>query len=75
VAPDRIITIIDGAAPERYGTHADAQTQADSPGVWEELAELVSAGKFTIPIQSVYPLEQVRNAYAELAARGPRRSK
>jgi len=72
VAPDRINTIIDGAAAQRYGTHADAQTQADSPEVWEELAELASAGKLVIPIQSVYPLEQVRDAYAELAARHTR---
>ena len=72
VAPDRINTIIDGAAAQRYGTHADAQTQADLPEVWEELAELASAGKLVIPIQSVYPLEQVRDAYAELAARHTR---
>jgi NADPH:quinone reductase-like Zn-dependent oxidoreductase len=72
VAPDRINTIIDGAAAERYGTHADAQTEADSSEVWEELAELVSAGKLIIPIQSVYPLEQVRDTYAELAARHTR---
>jgi NADPH:quinone reductase-like Zn-dependent oxidoreductase len=72
VAPDRINTIIDGAAAQRYGTHADAQTQADSPEVWEALAELVSAVKLIIPIQSVYPLEQVRDAYAELAARHTR---
>jgi len=72
VAPDRINTIIDRAAAQRYGTHADAQTQADLPEVWEELAELASAGKLVIPIQSVYPLEQVRDAYAELAARHTR---
>jgi hypothetical protein len=72
VAPDRINTIIDGVAAQRYGTHADAQTQADSPELWEELAELVAAGKLIMPIQSVNPLEQVRDAYAELAARHTR---
>jgi NADPH:quinone reductase-like Zn-dependent oxidoreductase len=72
VAPDRINTIIDGAAAARYGTHADAQVEADSPLVWEELAELVGAGTLTIPIQSVYPLERVRDAYEELAARHTR---
>jgi NADPH:quinone reductase-like Zn-dependent oxidoreductase len=72
VAPDRINTIIDGAAAARYGTHSDAQTQADSPLVWEELAQLVAAGELTIPIQAVYPLEQVRDAYDELAARHTR---
>src|SRR5207244_1782965 len=72
VAPDRINTIADGAAAARYGVHTDAQTQADSPQVWEELAELVVAGKLTIPIQAVYPLERVRDAYGELAARHTR---
>ena len=72
VAPDRINTIIDGAAASRYGAHSDAQEQADSPPVWEELAQLVAAGKLTIPIQSVYPLEEVRGAYDELAARHTR---
>jgi NADPH:quinone reductase-like Zn-dependent oxidoreductase len=55
----------------RYGG-SDAQEQADSPPVWEELAQLVTAGKLTIPIQAVYPLEQVRDAYDELAARHTR---
>jgi NADPH:quinone reductase-like Zn-dependent oxidoreductase len=72
VAPDRINTIIDFAAAARYGVHADAQAQADSPAVWDELAELVAAGKLTIPIQAVYPLERVRDAYDELAARHTR---
>ena len=72
VAPDRINTIIDGDAASRYGAHSDAQAQADSPPVWEELAQLVAAGELTIPIQSVYPLEQVRDAYDELAARHTR---
>jgi len=72
VAPDRINTIIDGAAASRYGAHSDAQEQADSPPVWEELAQLVAAGELTIPIQSVYPLERVRDAYDELAARHTR---
>jgi NADPH:quinone reductase-like Zn-dependent oxidoreductase len=72
VSPDRINTIIDGAAAARYGTHADAQAEADSPLVWEELAELVGAGTLTIPVQSVYPLERVRDAYDELAARHTR---
>src|SRR5438309_2145380 len=59
VAPDRINTIIGGAAATRYGAHADAQAQADSPPVWEELAGLVEAGKLTIPVQSVIPQTQV----------------
>lgn len=69
VAPDRINTVIDGDAAARYGAHTDAQEQANSPTVWQELADLVVAGKLTIPIQAVYPLERVREAYDQLAAR------
>lgn len=69
VAPDRITTIIDGDAAARYGAHTDAQEQANSPAVWQELADLVVAGKLTIPIQAVYPLERVRDAYDQLATR------
>src|SRR5207253_9013933 len=72
LAPDRVNTIIDGDAASRYGAHSDAQAQADSPAVWDELAELVAGGKLTIPIQAVYPLEDVRDAYDELAARHTR---
>src|SRR5438105_15812939 len=56
----------------RQGAFADAQAQADSAPVWEELADLVVAGELTIPIRSVYPLERVRDAYDELAARHTR---
>ena len=72
VPADRINTIIDFDAAARYGTHADAQAQADSPDVWQELAELVAAGDLTIPIHAVYPLERVRDAYDQLAARHTR---
>ena len=72
VAPDRVNTIIDIAAAARYGVRSDAQAQADSTSVWEELAELVEAGRLNVPIQSVYPLERVRDAYDELAERHTR---
>ncbi|HEY4408745.1 MAG TPA: NADP-dependent oxidoreductase [Acidimicrobiia bacterium] len=72
VAPDRINTIIDFAASTRYGTQAEAQAQADWPAVWQELAALVAAGDLTVPIQAVYPLDRVRDAYDELARRHTR---
>src|SRR4029077_13265424 len=71
-APNRVNAIIDVAAAARYGVRSDAQAQADSPSVWEELAELVEAGRLNGPIQSVYPLERVRDAYDELAERHTR---
>jgi len=65
-------TIADGEAARLYGTRTDAQEQADTPEVWEQLAALASGGQLVIPIQSVYPLERVRDAYDELAARHTR---
>lgn len=72
VSPARINTIADGEAARLYGTRTDAQEQADTPEVWEQLAALASGGQLVIPIQSVYPLERVRDAYDELAARHTR---
>ena len=60
------------ARAARHGTHADAQAQAHAPAVWQELADLGAAGQLTIPIQAVYPLERVRDAYNELATRHTR---
>jgi NADPH:quinone reductase-like Zn-dependent oxidoreductase len=42
------------------------------PGPGEVVVRVVVAGQLTIPIQSVYPLERVRDAYDELAARHTR---
>jgi NADPH:quinone reductase-like Zn-dependent oxidoreductase len=72
VAPERVNTIADYAAPERYGVHGDAQAQANTPEIWAELAELVAEGALTVPIHAVYALEDVRQAYDELAKRHTR---
>jgi NADPH:quinone reductase-like Zn-dependent oxidoreductase len=52
--------------------HGDAQAQANTPGIWAELAELVAEGALTVPIHAVYPLDEVREAYDELAKRHTR---
>jgi NADPH:quinone reductase-like Zn-dependent oxidoreductase len=69
VSPTRINTIADGPAVERYGVHSDAQEQADEPAIWARLAEIAAAGDLTIPIALTYPLNQVREAYRDLATR------
>jgi NADPH-dependent curcumin reductase CurA len=69
VAPERINTIADGAAAARYGVHSDAQEQASTPEIWGRLAELAAGGGFTVPIGAVYPLEQIQQAYREVATR------
>jgi NADPH:quinone reductase-like Zn-dependent oxidoreductase len=72
LAPSRINTIADGAAVARHGVHSAGQAQADTPEVWESLADLAVRGDITFPIHAVYPLDQVRAAYTELGDRHTR---
>lgn len=70
VAVDRIETIADFAAAARYGVKTEPGVNA-RPGV-EVLAELaaqIAGGHLEVPIAGVYPLTQVRRAYAELERR------
>ncbi|MEV6639349.1 NADP-dependent oxidoreductase [Amycolatopsis sp. NPDC051371] len=69
VSPARINTIADGRAVHRYGVHSDAQEQADEPAIWAQLAEYAGKGELTIPIARTYPLDDVRDAYRDLATR------
>ena len=72
VAPDRIDTIIDFAAAEKYGVKADGSQAAANAEVLGQLAGLIAAGKLEIPIAKVYPLSKVREAYQELEQRHTR---
>jgi NADPH:quinone reductase-like Zn-dependent oxidoreductase len=66
VAPERIDTIADFAAIETYGVKGDGNFAGARAEVLAELAGLVAAGELEIPIAAVYPLDEVRAAYAEL---------
>ena len=70
VAPDRVNTIIPPEA--REGIHADGNAQGSSAEVLAELAGLVAAGELEVPIAATYPLDRVRDAYAELERRHTR---
>jgi NADPH:quinone reductase-like Zn-dependent oxidoreductase len=72
VAPDRINTIIDFAAAQRFGVHAAGQAEGNDGRVFAELAQLIVDGALTIPIQATYPAGRVRDAYEELALRHSR---
>jgi NADPH:quinone reductase-like Zn-dependent oxidoreductase len=72
VDPARITTTADGLAAQRYGTRTDAQEQADTPVEWEAIADLVRSGQLVVPVQQVFPLSEVRDAYRELAKRHTR---
>jgi NADPH:quinone reductase-like Zn-dependent oxidoreductase len=73
VAPERVDTIIDFEAAGRHegvqtkGTYAIASAEPLS-----EMAALVAAGEVEVPIARTYPLDQVREAYTELAKRHTR---
>jgi NADPH:quinone reductase-like Zn-dependent oxidoreductase len=69
VPATRINTIADGLAVQRHGVLSHAQEQASSPEVWGRIADKVARGELTIPITAVYPLEQVRQAYRDVATR------
>jgi len=73
VAADRIDTIADFAAAQEHGVKTDGGTAA-GPGskVLAELAGLIAGGHLEVPIENVYPLAQVREAYAELERRHTR---
>jgi NADPH2:quinone reductase len=68
----RIETIISFAAAQELGTKADGSTEGTSVEVLTEMAELVASGRIELPIAAGYPLDAVREAYAELEKRHTR---
>jgi NADPH2:quinone reductase len=68
VTPGRIDTIIDFAGAQRHGTKTDASPQASTPDVLTTMAEHVAWGRLTVPVAAIYSLEQVQDAYTELAS-------
>jgi len=69
VAPDRIDTIADRTAAERYGVKIDGSAAAGNAAVLAELAGLVAEGRLEVPIAKVYPLAEVREAFRDLEQR------
>ena len=72
VAPNRINTIIDYAAVERLGVNGVGTHAIATAPLLAELAGLVAGGAVEIPIARTFPLDQVRDAFNELAARHTR---
>lgn len=73
VPAGRIDTIIDWDTAGRTGAKAEGLAAAANPAAaLAELAALVAAGELEVPIAGTYPLEQVRDAYAELEQRHTR---
>ena len=66
VAPDRIDTIADFDAVGTYGVKADGNGAGASPETLAELAGLIASGELDLQVAAAYPLDRVREAYAEL---------
>jgi len=66
VAPERVDTIVRFDAVAQYGIKAEGNAVGASAGTLAELAALAVAGELEVPV-ATYPLDQVREAYTELA--------
>ncbi|HEV3325062.1 MAG TPA: NADP-dependent oxidoreductase [Puia sp.] len=67
--PDRIDTIIDFKAAGKYHVKTAGNSDGGRPEVLAELARMIDEGDLEIPIARVYHLNEVRDAYRELAKR------
>jgi NADPH:quinone reductase-like Zn-dependent oxidoreductase len=72
VAPERIDTITDWRAAEKYGVKTEGNADAGNAEVLAELAALIEKGQLEIPIARTYPLDQIQDAYRELEQRHTR---
>lgn len=67
VEPSRVDTIANFDAVREYGVKSEGNAAGASAATLAELAQLIAAGELEVPIAATYPLDQVREAYAELA--------
>jgi NADPH:quinone reductase-like Zn-dependent oxidoreductase len=72
VAPERINTIIDFEAVERYGVKQQRTHSAATAERLAELAQLAGNGELEIPIAATFPLADVRDAFRKLEQRHSR---
>ncbi|MUL85496.1 MULTISPECIES: NADP-dependent oxidoreductase [unclassified Mycolicibacterium] len=72
VAPERVDTIIDFPAIERFGVQGAGNAEGSDIAVVAELADLAAAGELEVPIAGVFALDDVQAAYTELEKRHTR---
>lgn len=72
VRPERVDTVADYAAVEKYGVKSEGNAAAATAGVVGELLDLVAKGELEVPIARTYPLENVRDAFRDLENRHTR---
>lgn len=69
IALDRIETITARDKAQELGTKAQGSADASTTDVLSEMADLVASGQIELPIAATYPLEKVRDAFAQLEQR------
>jgi NADPH:quinone reductase-like Zn-dependent oxidoreductase len=69
VAPARVNTIIDFEAAQRVGVQTQGTHAIATAALLAELVKLVADGELEVPIARVFPIDQVRDAFRELADR------
>jgi NADPH:quinone reductase-like Zn-dependent oxidoreductase len=72
VPRDRVDTITDFAAVERFGVLSVGGADAATAAVVAELADLVARGELEVPIAAVFALDDVRDAFREVELRHTR---
>jgi NADPH:quinone reductase-like Zn-dependent oxidoreductase len=72
VPRDRVDTIADFAAVERFGVLSAGGADAATAEVLAELADLVARGELDVPIAGVFALDDVQDAFREVELRHTR---
>jgi NADPH:quinone reductase-like Zn-dependent oxidoreductase len=72
VPRDRVDTVADFTAVERFGVQSAGGADAATAAVVAELTDLVACGELEVPIAGVFALDDVRDAYRELEKRHTR---
>jgi NADPH:quinone reductase len=69
VPAEKIETIIAFERAGEVGAKAEGSSDATTPEILGEMAELVAAGRIEVPIAATYPLDEVREAFEQLEDR------
>jgi NADPH:quinone reductase-like Zn-dependent oxidoreductase len=72
ISPERVDTIIDFPAIDRFGVKSAGNADGASAAVLAELAALIAGNELEVPIAQVVPLDEVQRAYRTLEERHTR---
>jgi NADPH:quinone reductase-like Zn-dependent oxidoreductase len=72
IGPNRVDTVIDIPAVERFDVKFVGNADAADAGVLAALAALIAVGELEVPIAEVLPLDEVQRAYRTLERRHTR---